>query len=360
MVSFTVDDKQDMSINTFVCLAVFLLVSGFQSACAEFRGVWIYDPRELNAERTMVHLRAKGFNNVFVRLSSGGAAYYPSNVMPTAPDSGNQAKRWVEAAHRHGIKIHAWHVCFMMHNATKSSMNNVIARGEAMMDFKGRVIRPSYGAVVRAPAADNTLDFEKAAMVELATKFDLDGVQFDYIRYPIYSVDYSPAARRRFKEDTGRSVKNWPSGVRKGKLAAEYQRWKQNVITDLVKKVSRSVRTANSDIEISAAVWNDPDIGCDEFGQDWPRWVKNGYLDFVCPMSYTTSEIALRKWTRKQKREVDGKVPIYPGLGVYMMSKPSQLNQQLRVIREEGMPGYVLYNFTPRTLDRFFPYINND
>jgi len=202
--------------------------------------------------------------------------------------------------------------------------------------------------------------FTKAAMVELATKFDLDGVQFDYIRYPIYSVDYSPAARRRFKEDTGRSVKNWPSGVRKGKLAAEYQRWKQNVITDLVKKVSRSVRTANSDIEISAAVWNDPDIGCDEFGQDWPRWVKNGYLDFVCPMSYTTSEIALRKWTRKQKREVDGKVPIYPGLGVYMMSKPSQLNQQLRVIREEGMPGYVLYNFTPRTLDRFFPYINND
>ncbi len=348
-----------MRTYTFIWVAGLYALLGIQTARAEFRGVWIYDPRDLDAEHTMVHLKAEGFNNVFVRLSSGGAAYYPSSVMPTAPDSGNQARRWIEAAHRHGIKIHAWHVCFMMHNAPTSTMNKVIARGEAMMDYRGHIIRPSYGAVVRAPAADNTLDFEKAAMIELATKFDLDGVQFDYIRYPIYSVDYSPAARKRYKEDTGRTVKDWPSGVRKGKLADEYQRWKQNVITGLVKSVSHSVRAANSDIKISAAVWNDPDIGCEEFGQDWPRWVRAGYLDFVCPMSYTTSETALRKWTRKQKSEVGGRVPIYPGLGVYMMKKPSQLNRQLRIIREEGMPGYVLYHFDKRMLDLFFPSINN-
>jgi uncharacterized lipoprotein YddW (UPF0748 family) len=337
-------------------LFVIILVQPLQ---AEFRGVWIYDPRELNAERAMIHLKAEGFNNVFVRLSSGGAAYYPSQVMPNV-SSKNQAKIWADAAHRHGIKIHGWHVCFMMHNAGSSAMNKVISRGDAMMDFKGRVLRPSYGAVVRAPAADSTLEFEKAAMVELATKCGLDGVQFDYIRYPIYSADYSPAARKRFKEDTGRSFSDWPRQVRTGKTAVQYQIWKRNVITGLVKEVSQAVRSADSDVEISAAVWNDPDIGRDEFGQDWPRWVRNGYLDFVCPMSYTTSETALRKWTRKQKKEVGGKVPIYAGLGVYMLKKPAQLNRQLKVIREEGLPGYVLYNYTDRTLDVFFPSINND
>jgi uncharacterized lipoprotein YddW (UPF0748 family) len=307
----------------------------------------------------MAQLKKEGFNTVFVRLSSGGAAYYPSKVMPAVRDSGNQARIWSEAAKRHGISMHAWHVCFMMHNAPQSEMTKVIKRGEAMMDYKGKVLRPSYGAVVRAPAGETTLDFEKAAMLELATQFGLDGVQFDYIRYPIYSADYSPAARRRFEEETGQKVKNWPSDVRKGARAAEYQRWKQRVVTEIVRDVSKSVRAASPDTQISAAVWCNPAIGRDEFGQDWPTWVHQGYLDFVCPMSYTKSETMLRKWTRIQKQVVGGRVPIYPGLGVYMLTKPSQLNRQISIVHEEGMPGYVLYNFNARTLNRFFPYLEN-
>ena len=166
-----------MSIRTLIYIAVLFVFAWAPSVRAEFRGVWIYDPRDFDAERTMIQLRKEGFNNVFVRLSSGGAAYYPSQIMPCVSGS-NQAKIWTDAAHRHGIKIHAWHVCFMMHNATSSAMNKVISRGEAMMDYKGRVIRPTYKAVVRAPAAERTLEFEKAAMVELASKFKLVGVQF--------------------------------------------------------------------------------------------------------------------------------------------------------------------------------------
>ena len=325
----------------------------------KIRGVWIYDPRDLDAERTMVQLKKKGFNAIFVRLSSGGAAYYPSKVMPMAVNSGDQAGIWSKAAKRHGISMHAWHVCFMMHNAPQPEMTKVIKRGDAMMDYKGKVLRPSYGAVVRAPAAESTLDFEKAAMLELATRFEFDGVQFDYIRYPIYSADYSPSARRRFEQDRGKRVKNWPSDVRKDAGAAEYQRWKQRVVTGIVRDVSKAVRAASPGIQISAAVWCNPTIGRDEFGQDWPAWVRQGYLDFVCPMSYTKSEGNLRKWTRLQKRVVEGRVPIYPGIGVYMLSKPAQLNRQIDIVRDEDLPGYVLYNFNARTLNQFFPYLEN-
>lgn len=329
---------------------LFLVLAGaaLQPLRAEFRGVWIYDPRELDPDRTMSRLRAEGYDNVFVRLSSGGAAYYPSRVMPQVSGSADEARAWSEAAHRRGIRIHGWHVCFMMHHATQSSMNAVIKRGEAMMDSKGRVIRPSYKAVVRSPSADSTLEFEKAAMVELATRCNLDGVQFDYIRYPIYSADYSPAARKRFTADSGRAVKSWPWEVSKGSRKSEYHRWKMNVVTGLVRDVSRAVRSANPEVRISAAVWNDPDIGRAEFGQDWPGWVKSGYLDFVCPMSYTTSDALLRKWTRKQKKEVGGKVPIYSGLGVYLLKTPGQLARQIRIVRDEDMPGFVLYNYTDR------------
>jgi uncharacterized lipoprotein YddW (UPF0748 family) len=246
----------------------------------------------------------------------------------------------------------------MMHNAPQSEMTKVINRGEAMMDYKGRVLRPSYKAVVRSPAAAGTLAFEKAAMVELATRYDLDGVQFDYIRYPVYSADYSPAARRRFEADTGQKVKSWPWQVWKGSLAGEYGRWKIDVITQLVGEVSAAVRDA-SDVKISAAVWSNPTVGRDEYGQDWPSWVRKGYLDFVCPMSYTKVDSNLRKWTGMQIAAVDGRVPIYPGLGAYMLKTPSQLNSQINIVRQAGLPGYVLYNADNRTLHEFLPHIKN-
>ena len=49
--------------------------------------------------------------------------------------------------------------------------------------------------------------------------------------------------------------------------------------------------------------------------QDWPAWVKAGYLDFVCPMDYTASDAEFVSLVRSQMKLIGGRVPLYPGIG---------------------------------------------
>src|SRR5207253_3117582 len=56
-----------------------------RSSPGELRGAWVYDPRCFDPDEVVRSLKKAGFNAVFVRLSSAGAAYYPSEVLPKAP-----------------------------------------------------------------------------------------------------------------------------------------------------------------------------------------------------------------------------------------------------------------------------------
>ena len=79
--------------------------------------------------------------------------------------------------------------------------------------------------------------------------------------------------------------------------------------------------------------------------QDWVNWVHQGYLDFVVPMNYTPREDRLSEWIGNQKTLVNGKIPLYAGLGSYMLNRPEQLKRQIDICRRQGLDGYVLYNY---------------
>jgi uncharacterized lipoprotein YddW (UPF0748 family) len=324
------------------------------------RGAWVYDPRSFEPDEVVRNLKEAGLNAVFVRLSSAGAAYYPSNVLPEAPGTDRDyAAEYVQAGKRYGVQVHAWHVCFMMHNAPSSDVKFAIKKGAVMRTSGGKVPRPTYKVPVRTPCLESNRNLEREAMVELATKYPLDGVQFDYIRYFSPSVDYSATSRVRFEKHLGRKVKNWPADVIGGPLRESYHQWRTEIISSLVQEVSQAVRKANPRTKISAAVWHSPDVGLRDYAQDWVRWVKDGYLDFVVPMNYTTNPRALEGWIEEQRDLVDERVPIYSGLGSYMLDSPRQLNQQIDICRKAGLPGYVLYNYDERLRRRFLSELPN-
>jgi uncharacterized lipoprotein YddW (UPF0748 family) len=326
----------------------------------EFRGAWVYDPRRYDPDDVVRTLKQSGFNAVFVRLSSAGAAYYPSAVLPKAPNTHiDYARAYAEAGRKYGVKVHAWRVCFMMHNATAANISVAIKRGEVMRDSNGRALRPTYNVPVRTPALNSNRELEKQAMVELVTKYPLDGVQFDYIRYFSPKVDYSATSRAAFERYYGSKVKNWPSDVSKGRLKAKYHQWRVSLINTLVRDVSSSIRTANPNAKISAAVWHSPDVAKRDYAQDWVTWVREGYLDFVVPMNYTVDAHKLQSWVSSQQRLVDQKIPLYAGLGSYMLNQPEQLYEQINLCREAGLSGYVLYNYDERLKMRFLPDIPN-
>jgi uncharacterized lipoprotein YddW (UPF0748 family) len=326
----------------------------------EFRGAWVYDPRRFDPDEVVRDLKRAGFNAVFVRLSSAGSAYYPSAVLPRAPGTTRDyAAEYAAAGRRHGVQIHAWHVCFMMHYAPPAAVDKAIKTGMVMRDEKGRALRPTYNVPVRSPAVSANRNLETRAMLELVTRYPLDGVQFDYIRYFSGVVDYSASSRAAFEGFLGKKVKNWPKDVASGPLRDRYHEWKANLITKVVADTSSAIRAAAPRAKVSAAVWHSADVGYSDYAQDWPRWVRSGYLDFVVPMNYTRDDRLLADWIDNQKGDVGGKVPVYAGIGSYKLGSSRELNRQINIVRAKGLPGYVLYSYDEGLKTRFLDEIVN-
>ena len=55
------------------------------------------------------------------------------------------------------------------------------------------------------------------SMLELVRKYHVDGIHFDYIRYPDLSGCYCPRCREKFEARIGRKVEQWPAEVIAGK-----------------------------------------------------------------------------------------------------------------------------------------------
>jgi len=228
-----------------------------------------------------------------------------------------------------------------------------------MRDAGRRALKPTYRVPVRTPALYSNRLLERRAVVELISQYPLDGVQLDYIRYFSSRVDYSATSRAAFEKATGQKIKKWPTDVLEGPLKDRYQQWKTDLVTSVVKDISQAVRSANPHAKVSVAVWHDPETATRDYAQDWGRWVQEGCLDFVVPMNYTPNDDRLRSWLENQKQLVNGRIPLYAGLGSYLLNRPEQLNRQINLCREMGLPGYVLFNYDERLERRFLPEIPN-
>jgi uncharacterized lipoprotein YddW (UPF0748 family) len=136
-------------------------------------------------------------------------------------------------------------------------------------------------------------------MVEVARKYEVDGIHFDYIRYPDGDHCFCTGCRERFERSAGVRFKSWPhDALPGGALQPQWIEWRRGNITAVVKGVSQQARAVKPGIKISAAVFPNWDRDRDSIGQDWTLWCEKGYLDFVCPMDYTTSTAALEKHGR--------------------------------------------------------------
>jgi uncharacterized lipoprotein YddW (UPF0748 family) len=64
------------------------------------------------------------------------------------------------------------------------------------------------------------------------------------------------------------------------------------------------------------------------------RWVREGILDFVCPMDYTANTDLFAERVGEQVMEVNGTIPIAPGIGAYLLDDEWQFVEQVKVARE--------------------------
>jgi len=211
------------------------------------------------------------------------------------------------------------------------------------------------------PHPDNQ-KLEIESMLEVARKYDVHGLHFDYIRYPGNEGCFCNGCRLRFEKVAGKKVRNWPADVRNDdKLYEKWLDFRRKQITDLVAAVAQQAKKLRPDIKISAAVFRNWPVDRNAVGQDWKLWCDRGYLDFVCPMDYTDSSVHFERMVEQQLAWA-GEVPCFPGIGLSVWSNPAdicKLIEQINVTRKLGTGGFTIFNYSPTEANKILPRLGH-
>ncbi len=326
---------------------------------AEIRGIWEQQGTGFHPggwDQTCRILKENGFNAVFPNLSPGGRAHYPSRLLPASKTlelHGDQLLAFSQAARAHGLQAHVWRINWKLDNASPELLARMRSQGRLMLDDQGREI-PWL-----SPSHPDNVQFEIDLLLEILDHAPIDGIQLDYMRYPGREADYGPAARRAFEKNRGRPVARWPADVL-GPLREEYQRFRQQQIHNAVERISTAVKARHPRTTLSAAVWGAwPDCSINQ-AQDWPVWVRNGWVDWIIPMNYTDNPAQLEGWLTLQRAQPGVAARLVSGLGPITTNaelSPAQLLQQMETARRLGTRGYVLFRLDSSLPDRLFPYL---
>lgn len=304
-------------------------------------------------ERTARELTDAGFNMVMPNMLWGGRAHYPSNVLPrsrTFEQYGDQIAQCVAAAKRVGLQVHVWKVNWNLSGAPRAFVEKIHREGRNQVSVDGA----AHDWL--CPSNPQNFQLELDSMLEVARMYDVDGLHFDYIRYPDRDKCYCDGCRARFEEQLGRRVKDWPRDCYSGALRREYADWRCDQITRLVKAVHDKAKELRPEIEISAAVFGAYPSCRASVAQDWPQWIKAGYLDFVCPMDYTQNDEAFADLVSNQLRLVEGRIPVYPGIGQWRLTDDRTVGQ-IDIARQLGAPGFTIFNLDSESIESAVPAI---
>ncbi len=357
----------------FFCAVAALLATALplhaQSRTGELRGVWMEEGYGRDWPAVMQNLEENGFNALFLNACSGGAAFYPSKVLPVAPGAPrgrDELAEAVKAARQHGIELHVWRIDWALFNCPPDKLAEYEREGRLMRNPEGKLVRddPAIPADARVdwlcPSNPKNRQLEKEAMLELVRRYDIAGIQFDYMRYPSEHYCYCDHCREEFEKSIGKTVEHWPADVLPGgPLAEQYADWRRGLETSLVEEISQEAHRIKPDIKVSLAAWPDPGIARDHVFQDWPAWVRTGALDFICFMDYGRDENQLAAWLAAQRRLIHGQIPMYAGLGAFMLKDADALADQIQLAREEGADGFVAFAYGGGDLAKWLPELHN-
>jgi len=328
----------------------------------EHRAFWCHSAFGVSGmswEEAIEVLANNGFTAILPNMLWGGVAFYKSEVLPTSKtvaEKGDQIELCLAACKKYGVECHVWKVNWNMGWATeKEYMARMKAEGRTQVSYD---LSPNDRWLCPSHPTNQRLEID--SMLEVARKYDVDGLHFDYIRYPGNDGCFCDGCRRRFEKSVGATVAKWPGDVRYSeKFREKWLDFRRKQITTVVEAVARQAKRIRPGIEISAAVFRNWPSDRDAVGQDWKLWCDKGYLDFVCPMDYTAFSSAFERMVTQQLPWA-GKVPCYPGIGLSVWPDQTdicKLIEQINVTRRLGTGGFTIFNYGPAQASEVLPQL---
>jgi uncharacterized lipoprotein YddW (UPF0748 family) len=358
-----------MRLRLAACLAALLgLVS--QPAAAEVRGLWIVRTAlesPASVDRVVDQAQAAGFNALFVQVRGRGDAYYESGVVLRSPLLAGQPRGFdplaqlLARARGRGLQVHAWVNVLLAAHFTPLPAGHVLERHPEWLMVPKSVARAALAPRARivelvreagragtdvegfylSPAAHGVPEHLESVVRELLRGYAVDGLHFDFIRYPSLDYDHSRAALEGFARQ-----KRW-RGELPAAPAADPEAWaryRRDVLSALADRLARAARSERPGTVISAAVVPDEATAVHVKGQAWPAWLSRGILDAVCPMSYTPDSALFAEQVRHVRAlaGASGRT-LWAGIGSYRLTVEGTI-EKIGLARDAGANGVVLFS----------------
>jgi|YNPNPStandDraft_1061719.scaffolds.fasta_scaffold00029_14 uncharacterized lipoprotein YddW (UPF0748 family) len=347
-----------MRYNLLATVITLILTLG-NGTVAEMRGAWVTAwSRGLRGraevDATVEAAKKAGIRSLFVQVRKTADAYYEPAIEPLGEkvEPGFDPLAYMlERAHKEGIKVHAWVVVFRAWKGTDypADPNHLVNKHPEWLtkDVNGAVVGPE--GIYIDPGVPEARTYLANVVGDIARRYKVDGIHLDYFRYPGADWGYNELSLTRFNKLYGRT------GVPESR-DSQWRQWRRQQVMELLRMIHRRVRAVRPRAVVSVATiaWGAcPDSfeetkAYGDCGQDWVSWARKGYLDANIPMNYKPEGNAqhakeFRKWLM-QCRRWGGKMPTYCGIDVCNNS-PKHVAEQIKAVREAGLPGYVLFSF---------------
>ena len=325
----------------------------------ERRLIWCHSPTGIPGktwDEAVRLLADNGFTDLIPNMLSGGAAWHPSKFLPAAPEldaRGNLTKECLAACRKYGIKCHVWKLCWKLGDAAPQSfVNELRKQGRLQVSLSGKE------NLWLCPSNQQNQELEINSLLEVVREYDVDGIHLDYIRYPGQESCFCETCRSRFETQLGSPIENWPHAVFKTpELKGKWLQFRRDQITRVVEEISKEARKIKPGIQISAAVFPNAARNRDDVAQDWQLWCRKGYLDFVCPMDYTSNAAQFENWLDSQLKDA-APLPCYPGIGVGTWSDQDnapRLVEQILLTRKHKTGGFTVFDYNANAANFLIP-----
>jgi uncharacterized lipoprotein YddW (UPF0748 family) len=316
-------------------------------------------------EALLDEVAAAGIDAVIAQVARRHDAYYRSAYLPPTPDPTltpgfDVLAALVEGAHARGIQVHAWFVVApafhrQYDGLTLPDAMAWVAHGPDSADswmtvaHDGTRSRDYFDVGIEA-----VQDHAVSIVTDLATRYEIDGVHLDYVRYDGAHWGYHPAALHRFSLDTGRPDRPAPDDP-------QWAQWRRERTATLVERARDALAEARPGALLSAAViagGPGPSASPGGFAgtraaermfQGWPTWLDDGLVDFVLAMAYTREANAEQAgWFRQWVAFAGGLADRHPGrvgvgVGAYLNEVVDALTQ-IRLVQDRvGSVGVYSY-----------------
>lgn len=279
----------------------------------EFRGLWITrfewpskDPVECkkNIAQVFEDMEKANFNTAVFQVRGAAETLYPSELEPWSNIFDGKNPGFdplafaLEEAHKRGIQFHAYvnpiplygggrdnpppdtkpaHMFYLHGPDSKEPWICVDQEGKSM-DARGA------GYWYFSPGIPQVQEHLRKVFKDLVTRYDVDGLHLDRIRYPGPQYSHDPISKERFY---GRGNPN----------RREWFDWQREQLSKFINDLYAEVMSVKPRIIVSCSAWgiyNRYNIegyynfssGYHDYYQDTWNWVDLGAMDLLVPMIY--------------------------------------------------------------------------